>query len=111
MQSVPAALNRGIVLRVRSFQIGLRHQAWATMTRTNDIHMTINGYTIVSVAKPDEDLPIEQISINLYYDPQEGDGDSIAVDPPVVLNNTNAAQTSWPHPHNCQELPMDRLAS
>jgi hypothetical protein len=73
-------------------------------------NMAINDYTIVAVAKPDEDLPIEQISIN-YYDPQEGDGDSIAANPPVVLNNTNAAQASWPHPHNCQELKLNRLAS
>jgi hypothetical protein len=71
-------------------------------------NMAINDYTIVAVAKPDEDLPIEQISIN-YYDPQEGDGD--AANPPVVLNNTNAAQASWPHPHNCQELKLNSLAS
>jgi hypothetical protein len=74
-------------------------------------NMAINGYIIVAVATPNVDLPIEQISINLHYDPQEGDGDSIAADPPVVLNNTNATQTSWPHPHNCQELTLDRLTS
>src|ERR1700730_11520629 len=38
LQSVPAALYRRIVLRVRPFQIGLRHQAWATVTGTNDVH-------------------------------------------------------------------------
>ena len=38
LQSVPVALNRRIVLRVRPFQIALRHQAWATVTGTNDVH-------------------------------------------------------------------------
>jgi hypothetical protein len=44
------------------------------------------------------------------YDVQE-EGDSIPADPTVVLNNTNAAQTAWPHPANCQELTLDKLAS
>jgi hypothetical protein len=71
----------------------------------------INGYSMVAVAKPDEDHPVDQISFSLNYDPQEGDGGSIPADPPVVLNNTNAAQTSWPHPDNCQDLALDKLAS
>src|ERR1019366_9112421 len=71
----------------------------------------INGYSIVVVAKPDENLPVDQISFNLSYDSQEGDGGSIRADPPVVLNNTNAARTSWPHPGNCQELALDKVAS
>ena len=37
MQSVPAALNRRIVLGIRPFQIGLRHQARAAMAGTDDI--------------------------------------------------------------------------
>jgi hypothetical protein len=103
--------NRRFVSKGTGFTQAMSVRAAAPIVISQAANMTINGYTIVSVAKPDEDLPIEQISINLYYDPQEGDGDSIAADPPVVLNNTNAAQTSWPHPHNCQELPLDRLAS
>jgi hypothetical protein len=71
----------------------------------------INGYAIVMVAKPDEDLPVDQILFSLNYDPQEGEGWAIPADPPVVLNNTNAAQTSWPHPENCQGLALDRIAS
>jgi hypothetical protein len=46
----------------------------------------------------------------LAYDVQEG-GDSVPADPPVVLNNSNSAQTAWPHPENCQELPLDKFAS
>jgi hypothetical protein len=103
--------NRRFVSKGTGFTQAMSVRAAAPIVISQAANMTINAYTIVSVAKPDEDLPIEQISINLYYDLQEGDGDSIAADPPVVLNNTNAAQTSWPHPHNCQELPMDRLAS
>ena len=38
MQSVAAALDRRITLRVRPFEIGLRHQARATMTGTDDVH-------------------------------------------------------------------------
>jgi hypothetical protein len=68
-------------------------------------------YSIIAVVKPDEDRPVEQISFNLSYDPQEGDGDQISADPPVGLDNTNAARTSWPHPDNCQDLALDRLAS
>jgi hypothetical protein len=71
----------------------------------------INGYSIVAVAKPDENYPVDQISFNLSYDSQEGDGGSIPADPPVVLNDTNAARTSWPHPGNCQELALDKVAS
>ncbi len=37
-QSVPIALNRRIALSVRSFQIGLRHQTRAAMTRADDVH-------------------------------------------------------------------------
>jgi hypothetical protein len=66
---------------------------------------------MVAVAKPDEDHPVDHISFSLNYDPQEGDGGSIPADPPVVLNNTNAAQTSWPHPDNCQDLALYKLAS
>ncbi len=71
----------------------------------------INGYSILAVAMPDANRPVDQISFNLSYDRQDGEGDSIPADPPVVLNNTNAARTSWPHPENCQALTLDRLAS
>ena len=37
MQSVAAALDRRIALGVRAFQIGLRHEARATMTGTDDV--------------------------------------------------------------------------
>ena len=75
--------------------------------------MAINGYTIVAVATPNVDLPIEQIPINLHYDPQEGDGDLIAADPPVALNNTNAAHTAWPTTtaRNSQWIGSPRKAS
>jgi hypothetical protein len=71
----------------------------------------MNGYSIVPVVKPDKDRQVDQISFSLYYDPQLGEGWTIPADPPVVLNSTNAAQTSWPHPDNCQELTLDRVAS
>jgi hypothetical protein len=71
----------------------------------------INGYSIVEVPKPGEDRPVEQISFKLFYDRHEGGEDFFPTDPPVVLNNTNAAQTSWPHPDNCQELTFAKTAS
>jgi hypothetical protein len=71
----------------------------------------INGYSIVAVAKPDANRPVDQISFNLSYDSQEGDGGSIAADPSVAMNKTNAAQILWPHPDNCHDLALDRVAS
>jgi hypothetical protein len=70
----------------------------------------INGYSIVTVTKPEEDRPVDQISFSLNYDPQEGEGWAIPADPLVVLNNTDAARTSWPHPENCQDLALDKVA-
>lgn len=71
----------------------------------------INGYAAVAVVNPDESRPVEKFSFNLNYDRQEGDGGSTAADPSVIVNATNAAQTSWPHTNNCQELNFDKLAS
>lgn len=71
----------------------------------------VNGYSIVMVAKPEDDHPVDPISFTLNYDPQEGEGWAIPADPPVVLNNTNTAQTSWPHPENCQDLVLDKVAT
>jgi hypothetical protein len=72
----------------------------------------IGGYSIVTIAFFDENEKVQagQTFYKLAYDAQEG-GDSVPADPPVVLNNTNAAQTTWPHPANCQELTLDKLAS
>ena len=71
----------------------------------------INGYSIVTVTKPDGDHPVDHISFSLNYDAQEGEGWAIPADPPVVLNNTTGAQTSWPHPENCQDLALDKVAT
>jgi hypothetical protein len=73
----------------------------------------IGGYSIVTVAFSDENEKAQagQTFYKLAYDRLEGDGDSIPADPPITLNNTNAAQTTWPHPANCQELTLDKLAS
>jgi hypothetical protein len=73
----------------------------------------IAGYSIIEVPASGVDRPIEQISFKLSYDRQEAEEliESIPADPPVVLNNTNAAQTSWPHSANCQELTFDKAAS
>ena len=38
MQSIPIALDRRIAFGVRAFEIGHRHDARATMTRTDDVH-------------------------------------------------------------------------
>jgi hypothetical protein len=72
----------------------------------------IGGYSIVTVAFSDENEKAQagQTFYKLAYDLQEG-GDSVPADPPVVLNNANAAQATWPHPANCQELTLDKLAS
>lgn len=78
---------------------------------TRGAKTAINGYSVIAVAKPDTDRPAGQIAFSLNYDPQEGEGWALPADPPVVLNNTNTAQTSWPHPDNCQDLTFDRLAS
>jgi len=83
-------------------------QALAPMVVSPAAKTAINGYSVVAVVKPEEDRPVDQISFSLNYDPQEGDGGSIAADPPIVLNDTRAAQTSWPHPDKCQELTLDK---
>jgi hypothetical protein len=71
----------------------------------------INAYAIVTVTKPGEDRPVDQIAFSLNYDPQEGEGWALPADPQVILNNTDAARTSWPHPENCQDLALDKLAT
>jgi hypothetical protein len=71
----------------------------------------INGYSIVTVTKPDGDRPVDHVSFSLNYDAQEGEGWAIPADPPVVLNNMTGAQTSWPHPENCQDLALDKVAT
>jgi hypothetical protein len=70
----------------------------------------IAAYAILEVPMPGEGQPVEQISFKLSYDRQEGQ-DQETAGPPVVLNNVGPAQTSWPHPENCQELTLDRLPS
>ena len=75
-----------------------------------DAKTAINGYSVVAVVKPDKDRQVDQISFSLNYDPQLGEGWAIPADPPMVLNSTNPAQTSWPHPDNCQDLTLDRVA-
>ncbi len=77
------------------------------------VKTAINGYSMVAVVNPDEGRPAEQIFFSLNYDRQEGEDliESVPADPPVILNNTTAAQTSWPHPANCRDLALDKLAS
>jgi hypothetical protein len=74
--------NRRFVSKGTGFTQAMSVRA-AAIVVSQAANMAINGYTIVAVAKPNEDLPIEQISINLYYDPQEGDGDSIRPSRPL----------------------------
>jgi hypothetical protein len=71
----------------------------------------INGYSIVTVTKPEEDRPVDHISFSLNYDRQEGEGWALPADPPVLLNDTDATRTSWPHPENCQDLALDKVAT
>lgn len=89
--------------------IGVRGLAPSVISRATKKENA--GYSIVEVPTPGMDRPIDQISFKLSYDAQEGDGDTIPADPPIVLNNTNAEQASWPHPENCQDLALDKLAS
>lgn len=65
---------------------------------------TLGGYAIVATPTSFEDRPVEH-AFKLSYEPQTGE----AVDPPVVMSDADAGKTSWPHPENCQELPLDRL--
>jgi hypothetical protein len=68
----------------------------------------IMGYSIIEVPMPSGGQPLEKTAVTLSYDPQVGE-EGTPVDPPVVLNSTNAAQPSWPHPADCNELALDRL--
>lgn len=70
----------------------------------------VAGYSIVEVPTPGEGHPLEQTAFKLSYEPQEA-GDDTPADPPVVLNNSNAQETAWPHPSNCQELTLEKTAS
>jgi hypothetical protein len=70
----------------------------------------IMGYSIVSAPMTGADRPAEHF-YKLSYEAQEGDGNWSSVDPPVVMNNANAAQSSWPHPENCKDLALERLPS
>jgi hypothetical protein len=88
---------------------GVRPLAASVVSRAEK--KEIGNYSIVEVPALGGDHPIEQISFKLSYDPQEGDGDSIPADPPIVLNNVDAAQTSWPHSTSCAELSLEKLAS
>ncbi len=73
----------------------------------------VHGYTVVAVALPEENgaMDADKIFYTLSYDALEGDGESIPADPPVVLNNTNPTQTSWPHADDCKGLTLQGLAT
>lgn len=66
----------------------------------------IAAYSIVALPISGENRAIEH-SYKLSYEPQNGD----IVDPPVVMNEADAARSAWPHPDNCQELAFDKLRS
>ncbi len=66
----------------------------------------IAAYSIVALPRSGDDRAIEH-SYKLSYEPQNDE----IVDPPVVMNDADAAQSSWPHPDNCQELAFDKLPS
>ncbi len=112
MQDWVARLDsRRFISNDTSFAQAMGVRAIAPAVISHGAKTEINGYSIVAVAKPDANRPVDQISFNLSYDSQEGDGGSIAADPSVVMNKTNAAQTLWPHPDNCHDLALDRVAS
>jgi hypothetical protein len=75
--------------------------------------LVVNGFTVVPIVVPEETGAgeVDKTFYALSYDALEGDGDSIPADPPIVLTNTNPAQTTWPHPDNCQALTPEKLAS
>lgn len=105
--------NRRYVSKDTGFAKTIGVRAAEPMVISHAAKMEINGYSIVAAAVPGEnnETAINQTFFKLAYDPQEGDGESIPADPPVVLNNTNAAQTAWPHPANCEALMLQKPAS
>ncbi|WOJ89636.1 hypothetical protein RZS28_17925 [Methylocapsa polymorpha] len=77
---------------------------------SHDSKKNITGYSFIAAPAAGKDRPVER-NFKLSYEPQEGDANWGHVDPPVVMNNTNAAETAWPHHDNCQDLALDRLPS
>lgn len=67
----------------------------------------IGGYAILEVPVP-QGKPLEPLIFKLSYEPQEGDGDAIPADPPIILNVASSAEASFPHPANCAELKYDK---
>ncbi|MCI0465818.1 MAG: hypothetical protein L0Y57_02255 [Beijerinckiaceae bacterium] len=73
----------------------------------------IDGYTIATVvfSGEEEKALADQTFFKLAYDRQEGDGELVPADPEIILTNSNAAQASWPHPRDCQELTQGARGS
>ncbi len=98
--------SRRFLANDAAFAKSMGARAAPPMTVPHATKMANDGYSIAVVSLPDEGegFRADQTFYKLAYDRQEGDGEMIPADPPIVLNNTNPSQSAWPHSHDCREL-------